>query len=107
MVGGGSDGGRAFLENHGLTACAFCGRSQPLRLSQIIPKFVFGWLKRTSATGRLRVGYGINRPVQAGFKTRLREHVLRCRPDELPGPSPGVEATLRHFRVEPGPPDAA
>ncbi len=46
-------------------------------------------------------------PGPAPELTRLREHVLRCRPDELPGPSPGVEATLRHFRVEQGPPDAA
>lgn len=71
MAGGGGDGGRAFVENYGLTACAFCGRSRPLRLSHIIPKFVFDWLKRTSATGLLRVGREINRPAQDGFKTRL------------------------------------
>lgn len=63
--------GQRFLEDYGLTACAFCGRPRPLRLSHIIPKFVFDWLKRTSATGVLRVGYEINRPVQDGFKTRL------------------------------------
>ena len=41
--------------------------------------------------------------------TLLREHVLHVVPTSCPGPSPGVEATLRHFRVEPepGPPDAA
>jgi len=46
-------------------------------------------------------------PGPAPELTRLREHVLRCRPDELPGPSRGMEATLRHFRVEQGPPDVS
>jgi len=40
---------------------------------------------------------------------RLRQHVLEEHPDEMHDVSPGIEATLRHFRVEPepGPPDAA
>ena len=40
--------------------------------------------------------------------SRLRQHLLDCHPDTIVGPSPGIEATLRHFRVEPepGPPDA-
>ena len=32
---------------------------------------------------------------------RLRSHLLSCCPNEMIGPSPGVEATLRHFRVVP------
>jgi len=39
----------------------------------------------------------------------LRQHVLREHPDETHNVSPGIEATLRHYRVEPepGPPDGA
>jgi hypothetical protein len=32
---------------------------------------------------------------------RLRGHLLACRPSDVVGPRPGVEATLRHFRVTP------
>ena len=41
--------------------------------------------------------------------SRLRQHVMDCQPDNVLGPSPGIEAILRHFRVEPAPepPDAA
>ena len=41
--------------------------------------------------------------------SRLRRHVLDCHPDEMHNLSPGIEATLRHYRVEPepGPPDIA
>lgn len=41
--------------------------------------------------------------------SRLRQHVVDCHLDKMATLSPGIEATLRHFRVEPepGPPDAA
>ena len=89
--------GAPFLEDYGLTACAFCGRQQALRLSHIIPKFVFDWLKRTSATGLLRVGYEVNRPAQDGFKTRRdlsRLFVSERAPALLPG---SVENFLRLY----------
>ncbi len=35
----------------------------------------------------------------------LHVHLLTCCPREVIGFSPGVEATLRHFRVEPTDPD--
>ena len=35
--------------------------------------------------------------------SRLRQHVMACQPDNVLGPSPGIEAILRHFRVEPEP----
>ncbi len=42
---------------------------------------------------------------------RLQAHLLACCPNEMIGPSPGVEAVMRHFRVAPTipepPPDAA
>jgi len=42
---------------------------------------------------------------------RLRAHLLSCCPNEMIGPSPRVEALMRHFRVAPTtpkpPPDAA
>ncbi len=36
---------------------------------------------------------------------RLRAHLLACCPNEMIGPSPGVEALLRHFRVAPPTPE--
>ena len=36
---------------------------------------------------------------------QLHAHLLGCCPSKVIGPSPGVEATLRHFRVEPTDPD--
>jgi len=41
--------------------------------------------------------------------SRLRQHVLEQHPDKVYEPRPGIEATLRHYRVqpEPGPPTAA
>lgn len=68
-AGGGR--GKGLLQDYGLSACAFCANPRALRVSHVIPKFVFDWLKRTSATGILRVGYDINKPAQDGFRTRL------------------------------------
>ncbi len=36
---------------------------------------------------------------------RLQAHLLACCPSEVVGPYPGVEATLRHFRVTSTDPD--
>ncbi len=36
---------------------------------------------------------------------RLVAHLLVCCPSEIANPSLGIEATLRHFRVEPTDPD--
>ena len=36
---------------------------------------------------------------------RLREHLRTCCPGEVIDPEPGVEATLRYFRVVPTDPD--
>ena len=36
---------------------------------------------------------------------QLRAHLLDCFPSEVIGPYPGVEATLRHFRVTSTDPD--
>ncbi len=42
---------------------------------------------------------------------RLRSHLLTCCPNDMIGPSPSVEAVMRHFRVAPPtpepPPDVA
>lgn len=44
--------------------CALCKTHGPLEESHLIPKFVGRWLKKTSATGRLRVATNANVPVQ-------------------------------------------
>jgi len=51
--------------------CLLCGRPAPLQASHIIPKFVFDWLKETSATGFLRRAVAPNVRVQDGEKRKL------------------------------------
>jgi len=57
--------------NLSITTCALCRNSNDLRDSHIIPRFVFDWAKRTSATGYLRLGLAPNQRVQDGFIERL------------------------------------
>lgn len=54
-----------------MPACALCLAERELRESHIIPKFVFKYLKRTSATGYLRFGTQPNRRVQDGRKVPM------------------------------------
>jgi hypothetical protein len=51
--------------------CALCGEEKELCVSHFIPKFVFNWTKRTSATGYLRPAANINKRVQDGVKEKL------------------------------------
>jgi hypothetical protein len=51
--------------------CPLCGGPGPFRISHIIPKFAFEWLKDTSATGFMRHGPHPNLRVQDGFKKEL------------------------------------
>jgi len=48
--------------------CSLCGHEKELRESHIIPKFVSSWIKRTSATGFMRLTPNINVRAQDGFK---------------------------------------
>lgn len=48
--------------------CKLCHKKADLKLSHIIPKFIYRWLKETSATGYLRLGQNPNVRVQDGFK---------------------------------------
>lgn len=48
--------------------CKLCCKQRELRESHIIPKFVFDWLKESSATGFLRRSDVPNRRVQDGVK---------------------------------------
>ena len=57
-----------------------------------------------SCTHCRRIIVGVARIGDAELD-QLRVHLLACRPSEVIGPYPGVEATLRHFRVEPTDPD--
>jgi len=51
--------------------CKLCHKKSKLEQSHIIPKFVYKWLKETSATGYLRFGQNLNKRVQDGFKENL------------------------------------
>lgn len=48
--------------------CKLCHKKVDLKQSHIIPKFIFRWLKETSATGYLRFGQNPNVRIQDGFK---------------------------------------
>lgn len=51
--------------------CALCLREANLEQSHIVPKFVFRWLKQTSATGKFRRSNAVNVRVQDGVTHRL------------------------------------
>ncbi|HBD7441758.1 TPA: hypothetical protein ACT9IY_002886 [Legionella pneumophila] len=48
--------------------CKLCEKEAELKESHIVPKLIFRWLKQTSATGLLRKGTEINKPIQDGLK---------------------------------------
>lgn len=48
--------------------CRLCERETKLEVSHIVPKFIYKWLKDTSATGFIRCGLEPNKRVQDGFK---------------------------------------
>lgn len=52
------------------SACALCGIVGPLKVSHILPAFVFRWLRETSSTGHIRAGDAPFRRVQDGLKKR-------------------------------------
>jgi hypothetical protein len=52
-------------------SCRLCGQIAPLKVSHIIPSFVFRWFKETSATGFFRSGLCPDRRQQDGPKRSL------------------------------------
>ncbi|MGE6376596.1 hypothetical protein [Peribacillus muralis] len=59
------------MKNSIVDTCALCGNVKELKLSHIIPKFVFRYLKKDSFTGKLRSLSNVNVPVQDGDKQYL------------------------------------
>jgi hypothetical protein len=53
-----------------MTNCQLCRKTRPLRMSHIVPSFVFDWVKRT-APGAIRLARSPNRRVQDGAKLQL------------------------------------
>ncbi|MGE7787448.1 hypothetical protein ACQKMX_27485 [Bacillus cereus] len=51
--------------------CALCKRESELKLSHIIPKFIFRALKKDSFTGKLRLSAEPNKSIQDGEKMHL------------------------------------
>ncbi|WP_298236574.1 hypothetical protein [uncultured Azohydromonas sp.] len=54
-----------------IKTCALCNSSQPLRISHIVPHFVFSSMKTGSLTGYLRSLDNPARRIQDGFKQEL------------------------------------
>jgi hypothetical protein len=48
--------------------CRLCQQQAELKLSHILPAFIFRWLKETSGGGHLRHGMEPNRRIQDGLK---------------------------------------
>lgn len=48
--------------------CKLCGKRSKLEISHIIPKFVYKWIKKTSATKKLREGSNPDKRIQDGYK---------------------------------------
>lgn len=63
--------------------CKLCCQQDDLKKSHIIPKFIFNWLKETSATGKLRFGQEINKRVQDGLKLHWLCHNCEKKFSEL------------------------
>jgi hypothetical protein len=59
--------------------CQLCCEEWELRESHIIPKFVFDWLKESSATGFLRFSEVPNKRAQDGIKVYMLCHDCECR----------------------------
>lgn len=51
--------------------CALCGEDKELCKSHFIPKFIFDWIKKTSATGYLRQAINIDKRLQDGTKEKF------------------------------------
>lgn len=51
--------------------CKYCQQSESIKNSHIIPKFIFDWLKETSATGSIRNSISPNKRVHDGVKVDL------------------------------------
>jgi len=51
--------------------CKLCEKNTSLKQSHIVPKFIFKWLRDTSATGYFRFGENPNKRAQDGFKEYL------------------------------------
>ena len=51
--------------------CALCASTSELQASHIIPRFVFDWLRDTSATGHFRSSQIPDLRVQDGLKPRM------------------------------------
>ncbi len=51
--------------------CALCSEDKELCKSHFIPKFIFDWIKKTSATGYLRQAINIDKRLQDGTKEKF------------------------------------
>src|SRR5271157_2180494 len=61
-----------------IAECHLCGQEKQLQQSHVIPKFVYNFIKKTSATGKIRQSVNVSRRLQDGTKD-----YLYCRSCEL------------------------
>ncbi len=52
-----------------MKTCNLCKQQAPLQKSHIVPRFLFNWLRKTSATGFVRSGKQPNQRIQDGWKS--------------------------------------
>ena len=53
------------------STCQLCLKKKDLQDSHILPKFIYAWLKNTSATGYMRSLLAPNLRIQDGVKKKL------------------------------------
>ncbi len=58
------------MKTHEKKACRLCGTVATLQESHVIPKFIYKWLKDSSASNYIRFGQQPNKRAQDGFKFR-------------------------------------
>lgn len=58
-------------EQAAFEVCALCRNSAELRMSHIVSKFVWKYLRTSAGAGGFRIGTQPNKPVQDGIKTEL------------------------------------
>jgi hypothetical protein len=57
-----------------LNSCRLCGRETELKMSHVVPRFVWRWLRDSSPTGYLRDFQAPDRRIQDGWKAPLLCH---------------------------------
>lgn len=54
-----------------MSICKYCEKNEAIKNSHVLPRFIFDWLKKTSATGAMHFLLNLNQRAQDGIKIDL------------------------------------